>query len=110
MDEQKENQGYWACIELFGHQTIAGFIQPADFPAGMVQINVPEIDGYPAWTKIVHVNAIYAVTPTTEQNARAQAHAIKARPKIHWDLLKEINHQKLLFANVDDDDDDDHAF
>jgi hypothetical protein len=80
-----ENQDkFWAIVELFGHTVLAGEISKCEI-GDFVQINVPEAKGVPAWSKMVNPKAIYAISPVTEEVARAKAETIKAMPVDQWD-------------------------
>lgn len=62
----------WAVLELMGHQRLAGFTREVSLgSAAMLRVDVPEIDGVPAFTKFVAPAALYAVTPCTQEIAMA---------------------------------------
>ena len=72
----------WCICELMGHNVIAGFVTEQVLGgAALIRVDVPEVDeGHPAFTKLLSANAIYAITPTTEQHARQAAAQIRVRP------------------------------
>lgn len=60
----------WAVIELFGHQVIAGAVSKVEpFGSPMVQVDVPETDRQPAFTRQV-----------SEAVARATAREVHHKP------------------------------
>lgn len=75
---------FWAIIELFGHNVMAGQVSKCEI-GDFIQINVPEVDGIPAWTKMVNPKAIYAITPVTEDVAMDKARYLKSMPIDRWD-------------------------
>lgn len=80
----------WAIIELFGHTTLAGFVQPdADFPT-LIRLDVPETPSVPAWTKLIGPNAVYAMTPVSEETARLKAESLEAVPINVYDIRGHI--------------------
>lgn len=80
----EETEKFWAIVELFGHVVLAGQVSKCEI-GDFVQINIPDCDSVPSWTKMVNPKAIYAITPTTEEVARAKAENIKAMPVNKWD-------------------------
>ncbi len=80
-----ENQDkFWAIVELFGHTVLAGQVSKCEI-GDFVQINIPQVDAMPAWSKMVNPKAIYAITPCTEEVARSKAESIKQMPIDRWD-------------------------
>lgn len=78
----------WAIVELLGHKRLAGFVtEQAIAGASLVRIDVPATPAdvrwsqeYPAtqaYTKLVGVGSIYAITPCDEAVARAAAREIE---------------------------------
>ena len=71
----------WAIVELFGHTTIAGFVSEQEVGgASMIRVDVPKVNGREPFTKFFGSGAIYGITPTTEENAKAVAASIDYRP------------------------------
>lgn len=79
-----EENKMWAIVELFGHTVMAGQISKCEI-ADFVQINVPEVDSIPSWSKIINPKAIYSLTPVTEEVARERAGIFKNMPIHSWD-------------------------
>ena len=72
----------WCIVELFGHNVIAGYCSERVVAGvAMLQVDVPAVEDRPAFTKLYSGGAIYGVTPTTEDLARAAAGRRPARPR-----------------------------
>ena len=68
----------WAIVEVMGHRQFAGLVsEQAIGGASFVRVDVPktENDGevFPAFTKLFGASSIYAISPCTEETARAFA-------------------------------------
>ncbi len=85
----------WAMVELFGHSRIAGEVSEQNIAGGaMLRIDVPESETTPAFTRIVHVNAIYAINPMTEEMARSIAGQLNIKPIQPWDIREYVEKNK----------------
>jgi hypothetical protein len=74
----------WAIVEVMGHRQFAGWV--TEHPLGgasFVRVDVPEIEDrgevFPAFTKLLGAGSIYAISPCTEETARAFAAQSKQR-------------------------------
>jgi len=68
----------WAILELFGHSQLAGYVTTAIIgTSGMLRVDVPEVDGAPAYTRFYGPGAIYSLTLVTEDLARKAIRAIR---------------------------------
>lgn len=84
MEEKFES---WALVELMGHNKIAGLVTEHKFGnQSMLRVDVPAVGGVPAFTKIIAVNAVYAINPMTESDACNYAAPLKAKPIDRWDM------------------------
>lgn len=94
-----------AVVELFGHQKMAGKVSEQTIGgATMIRIDVPETKEQPAFTRFMHINAIYAINPVTEEVANATADSINSKPINVWDareILRRADEQKKLAASED---------
>jgi len=68
----------WAIVEVMGHRQFAGFVtEQAIGGASFVRVDVPAVDcdgePLPAFTKLLGAGSIYAISPCTEETARAFA-------------------------------------
>ncbi len=71
----------WGIVEVMGHKTYAGEISE-QVVAGQafVRIDVPEVRGIAAYTKLIGTGSVYGITPTDEQVARIAAMKLVERP------------------------------
>jgi len=74
----------WAIVEVMGHRQFAGFVsEQAIGGASFVRVDVPEVgtgDGkLPGFTKLLGPGSIYAISPCTEETARAFAERSRQR-------------------------------
>ena len=75
----------WAIVELFGHNMIAGLLSEQSIGgASFVRVDVPAVDGAEGFTKFYGGAAVYAITPTTEEVARAATSKLAVRPVTPW--------------------------
>jgi hypothetical protein len=69
MEKSKdESFEFWAVVELFGHQKIAGCL--TEKPKGSViffQIDVPDANGQIRYSRIINASSIYAINPTDKE-------------------------------------------
>ena len=71
----------WAIVELFGHQVIAGRV--TDQSVGgetFIRVDVPDIDGRPAYSRLFGKGAIYSITPTSDEIVRGYLHRNRTEP------------------------------
>lgn len=108
----KETFESWAIIELFGHNQIAGHVtEQAIGGASFIRVDVPEVDGKPAFTKFFGGDAIYAITPTTEEIATEAASRLDVRPVALW-VVPEAKPQlpPVTYEEQDEFDEDEIEF
>lgn len=78
----------WGILELMGHRRLGGYLSEVTVAgAAMVRVDVPhpQLLGEAAATQIYSSQAIYCITPTTEETARAIARDAP-QPVSRWDL------------------------
>ena len=68
----------WAIVDVMGHRQFAGFVcEQAIGGASFVRVDVPEVsvgeETLPGFTKLLGAGSIYAISPCTEETARAYA-------------------------------------
>lgn len=86
MSENATFEG-WAILELMGHRRLAGYVQEVELAgAGVIRVDVPGEDGRPAATQFYAPSALYCLTPTTEEMAKAVADRNRPRPVERWEL------------------------
>ncbi|WP_331300321.1 hypothetical protein [Methylobacterium oryzae] len=89
----KENNTFktWAVVEVMGHVEFAGFVQQ-EVIAGihMLRVDVPKTEHLEAFTKYIAPNALYGISPCTEQTARARAEANGSHPFSSWSVEQQL--------------------
>lgn len=79
-----KNEQY-VIVELFGHNQIAGLMSECAIGGcSFVRIDVPGTKTCPGYTKLYGNGAIYAITMTDEETARAAAEHIFPKPMTPW--------------------------
>lgn len=108
----------WAVVEVMGHVEYAGYVS-AETIAGqaMLRIDVPQNSKYEAFTKYIAPNALYAISPCSEETARARAETQRATPISVWSLegemMKRLREKGLLIEqrqNLEGEDSDGDDF
>ena len=138
MTEQSQSHfDGWAIVEVFGHQRYAGKVTTEAYgQAVMWRVDVPEIpereklvhystltakdgiapagsvvkyDEIPGYTKLFGTGAIYAVTPCTEEAARAAVLSMADRTPLKLVKLPEGNVEQPLISDIFHEDEDDEV-
>lgn len=82
----------WAIIDLFGHQKIAGKVSEQQVGGcAFVRVDVPKTDKQAPFTRLFGAGAIYAITITDEETAKAAATYYEPEPMDRWtvaDMMK----------------------
>jgi hypothetical protein len=83
--DQDEFAG-WAIVEMMGRRRLAGHVRFVQLGgASFLRLDVPGADG-PEATQFYSPNAVYCLTPTTEDIARAAAASSRPEPVTRWEL------------------------
>jgi hypothetical protein len=103
----EETEKQWAIVEIFGHSRYAGEISEHQIGGcSFVRVDIPQIDGEPAFTKLFGNAAIYSITPVAEQIARLVAKQFQSRPlTVYVEELEQSARQRRLKAAGDIDED-----
>ena len=81
---------FWGIVEVMGHRRFAGRVTEQVIGGqSFVRIDVPELAGRPAFSKLFGGGAIYCITPVAEDVARALAEAAREEPVSVYDLPEE---------------------
>lgn len=110
MNEQQDDKfEAWGLLELFGHQRLAGRLSEQSVGGvHFIRIDVPPIEGVAlAYTRYFTQGAIYGMTPTTEEVARALASQLRAVPISRYELpalAAPSGTAKARYADPDDED------
>jgi hypothetical protein len=84
VSEEKFDQ--WGIVEIMGHDRIAGRVtEQAVGGCAFVRVDVPEIGGRPAYTKLFGSSAIFSISLTSEETARLAAAKFSPAPMSSWD-------------------------
>lgn len=76
-------------LELFGHQRIAGYVSEYNFAGAMfVRVDVPDLPGTPALSKMFHPNAIYSMNPVDTDTMMFVAEQCQVKPLTTFDLTE----------------------
>ena len=90
MSATEQEVGFWALVELFGHQQIAGFVSSQTIGGeSFIRVDVPETPNQQPWSKLFGKSAIYAITPMAEDLVRHKAAVLEVAPLTAWDLPEE---------------------
>lgn len=103
---ESPNFSSWAIVEVMGHGRFAGFVTAEAIAGPMLRVDVPEVDGRPAFTKYLAPSSLFAVTPCTEQSAREAAKQFRARPVSMFEMPMLAGPRQAHFFDDDNDDDD----
>jgi hypothetical protein len=83
----------WAILELMGHRRLAGYLREQEIAgAAFLRLDVPGphgsdgSDGDPSATQFYAPQAVYWITPTTEETARKVAVLGSVAPVKRWEL------------------------
>jgi hypothetical protein len=111
MEEKFE---FWAILELMGHRRLAGYVTATELAAhGMLRIDIPTAEPGGCITQYYSPSSMYALSPTTEELARAVATRNRPEPVHVFELSappkRELDnddkcsncHQGDLFFNDD---------
>lgn len=95
----------WCILELMGHRRLAGKVTDAVIGGGaFLRIDIPSKNG-DFTTQYYSPGAVYCITPTTEELARAVAEHNEPAPVYRWELpqLKEAEYQPAYGSENEDD-------
>jgi len=71
----------WAVVELMGHARLAGRITEDQIGGcSFIRVDVPALNGLPAFTRWLGAGAIYSITAVSEEMARLVVEQQRARP------------------------------
>lgn len=93
----------WAICEILGHRRLVGLVSECELAgAGFFRIDVMDPEGGFKATMYVPPASVYCLTPTTEEEVRAEVERQKARPA--------LMPYRYPVANDSADDEDDPYF
>lgn len=108
MTEQSKAFEGWAIVELFGHNTVAGYMTEQSIGGGaFIRIDVPAVnEDHPAFTKFYGDKAVYAITPVSEEVAKAAIQRLQVRPVSSYVLPVPSSNRQLVDSHAQLDDED----
>jgi len=94
----------WAILELMGHRRLGGYLSEVEVAGkGFIRLDVPGVEG-PAASQAYSPQAVYCITPTTEETATAVARAAQPAPVQRWELPQlEAPHRSVGNAELEGD-------
>lgn len=100
--QDKNEFACWAVIEVFGHAKYSGYVSTAKVgDSSMIELAVPDIkkDGrlVPGFTKYLHLNSIFSITPVGKDYALAMAERLTMQPITGYEHLAVI---RMLAENA----------
>lgn len=102
MSQERQGLDGWCVLELMGHRRLAGKVQEVTVAGqGFLRIDIPAVKDRPAATQLYSPGSVYAITPTTEELARAVA-----ENTVHEPVYEAGFRQPALPAPSRDDDED----
>ena len=84
-------------VEVMGHSRYAGRVtEEAIGGCAFVRVDVPAVDGRQAYTKLLGQAAIFAITPCSEEAAKAMASQCQSQPvNIYMpDICRELPYEE----------------
>ncbi len=84
----------WVILELMGHRRLAGYLTEQEI-GGQNFLRI-EIPGKLPVTQFYSAQAVYAITPTTEEIAKTLAEKNRPTPVSPWELVAPPEHVPLL--------------
>ena len=108
-EQKQQTIDFWAIVELFGHQRIAGRVTEQSIAGtNMLRVDVPEVNKQ-SFTRFFGGAAIYAINPCTEEVARKYVEANTPLPVYVWEfhsILKSLKSGEEMQQQTEDEDED----
>jgi len=81
----------WAIVDVMGHQRYIGRVtEQVIAGTGFVRVDVPKTEKTQAWSKLIGTGSIYAITPVSEEIARAMAEKRQDEPIQPYELTPKL--------------------
>ena len=107
-DTEEQYEG-WTILELMGHRRIIGCVKQQEI-AGRAFLRV-DIPSEPPVTQFYGAEAVYCMTPTTEETARKACALNRIAPVSQWELpaprSATLVEAEIVDSGQDDNDEDD---
>jgi hypothetical protein len=103
---------FWAILELFGHNQMAGMLSEDSIGGcAFIRVDMPPEDGKVGVTKWFSNGAIYSITPASEEVVRAFLRRFKPSPvTVYMPEIRRLEMSPIGMVDQDrfmEDDDDD---
>jgi hypothetical protein len=103
---------HWIILSLMGHKQVAGYASEQVIAGqSLLRLDVPQVNGQPAYTTYYGTAAIYELTPVSEEIARSALEYLRPRPVQPYLLPRpvreEIRPEEPEYYEDDEDDEDD---
>lgn len=102
----------YAIVEILGRKVVAGRVTEQVIAGqGFIRVDIPAVKDQAAFTQLYGPGSIYAITPTTEEIARAYVARNVGAPIQPYQLAlpKETGSRLVSDADEDTDDQDDRS-
>jgi hypothetical protein len=101
-EAKKEPYSGWTLLELFGHRRLAGYIEEVEIAGrGFLRLDVYAGDAEdPAVSQFYGAEAVYCMTPTTAETARAFAANTVPRPVARFELEPSAAREEPVDAEI----------
>lgn len=84
---EKQEFKSWAIVEVMGHGEYSGFVcQEVIAGVSMLRVDVPECPPRQAFTKYIAPQALYGITPCSEETATLRAKSRQSEPFAAYDV------------------------
>jgi len=112
-DDPKPTFKEWCVLELMGHRKLAGLVSEQEIAGHgflRLDIHVPirfrpdgsEIPGHRS-TQFYSPSSVYAITPVSEDTARAFAEGNQPAPVTRWELPQLAEAARAAVEHIEDD-------
>jgi hypothetical protein len=119
MNEDNVDAGFWALVEMMGHQKMVGLVRETKLAgAGFLQVDSLDENGKLAFSRYLSPGAIYAINPISKELAEALAKTHQPAPVHEFDvpqlrdkIRKEIkaHYPEARLEDFDPQDEDDEV-
>lgn len=108
--ESTEKYEGWVILELMGHRRLTGYLTEQEI-AGRPFLRI-DIPADPPATQFYGAEAVYCITPTTEEMAKRAAKLSRIAPIQRWELpaVKPTDPGEVVDAEIEDDEDEADAW
>ena len=100
--EEPKPYAHWSILELMGHRRLAGYVTEHELAGkGFIRIDIPGPNDAKV-TQFYSPDAVYGLTPTTEDVARRVAAHNSPAPVSTWELAPLVQNHDPVIDSGDD--------